>query len=67
MVWHLRKLRPRCRLVASVKGVGRESWLRSRNGTSIQRVAVMRVKSLRMLGGSVETAGLRGGRANRRL
>ena len=64
--WHLRKLRPRCRLVALVKGAGRESWLRSRNGTSIQRVTVMRVKSLRILGGSVETAGLRGGRANRR-
>ena len=52
---------------SACKGARWESWLQSRNGTSIRYMKMMHAKLLKMLDGSVETADLRCERANRRL
>jgi hypothetical protein len=49
------------------KGVGREPWFLSRNGTSNCGVTVMRLDAVEDAVGCGETAVLQGERANRRL
>ena len=49
------------------KGVGRELWLQSRNGTSNCGLTVMHPVGVEDMVGCVETAVLQGERANRRL
>jgi len=63
----LRKLRPPCRTATPVKTWGESLGSGAETERPFGERTMKRVKSLRMPGGSGETADLQGERANRRL